>query len=115
MATVSARTTRDGQNVAMAYDRLRTAILKGEIAAGAAPSQVVLARELGVSRTPLREALRLLEREGLILSEPNRRARVAQFSISDLQELYLTSISLEAVARPSTPPRPGACDFAPSA
>ncbi len=111
MATISARTIRDGQNVAMAYDRLRSAILKGEIAAGAAPSQVVLARELGVSRTPLREALRLLEREGLILAEPNRRARVAQFSISDLEELYLTRISLEAVAVRITVPTLGPEDF----
>lgn len=110
MAAVT-RATRDGQNVAMAYERLRDAILKGEIAPGAAPSQVVLAKELGVSRTPLREALRLLEREGLILSEPNRRARVAEFSIADLEELYLTRITLEAVAARITVPTLGAEDF----
>lgn len=110
MATAN-RATRDGQNVAMAYERLRNAILKGEIAPGAAPSQVVLAHELGVSRTPLREALRLLEREGLILSQPNRRARVAEFSIADLEELYLTRITLEAVAARITVPTLGAEDF----
>ncbi len=112
MATSTARATRDGQHVEMAYERLRRAILKGEIAAGAAPSQVVLARELGVSRTPLREALRLLEREGLILAAPNRRARVAEFSISDLEELYLTRIALEAVAVRITVPTLGPEDFA---
>jgi DNA-binding GntR family transcriptional regulator len=59
---------------------------------------VLLARQLGVSRTPLREALRLLQREGLILSEPNRRIRVADFSISDAEELYAMRIALEVVA-----------------
>jgi DNA-binding GntR family transcriptional regulator len=98
MARATIRATRDGQHVATAYERLRNAILKGEIAPGAAPSQVALAGELGLSRTPLREAMRLLEREGLIVSEPNRRARVAEFSITDLEELYLTRISLESVA-----------------
>ena len=95
----------------MAYARLRNAILRGEIAPGAAPSQVALAAELGVSRTPLREALRLLEREGLILSEPNHRARVAEFSIADLEELYLTRIALEAVAARITVPKLRPEDF----
>lgn len=103
--------SRDGQNVAMAYERLRNAILQGEIAPGAAPSQVALAAELGVSRTPLREALRLLEREGLILSEPNHRARVAEFSIADLEELYLTRIAVEAVAARITVPKLRPEDF----
>lgn len=103
--------TRDGQHVAIAYERLRNAILTGEIAAGDAPSQVALAEELGLSRTPLREAVRLLEREGLIVSEPNRRARVAEFSIADLEELYLTRISLESVAIRITVPTLGPEDF----
>jgi DNA-binding GntR family transcriptional regulator len=80
------------------HDRLRDAILRGEIPPGRPTSQVVLARQLGVSRTPLREALRLLQREGLILSEPNRRIRVADFSISDAEELYAMRIALEVVA-----------------
>jgi DNA-binding GntR family transcriptional regulator len=96
----------------MVYQRLRTAILKGEIAAGAAPSQVELANQLGVSRTPLREAFRLLEREGLVLSEPNHRARVAEFSISDVEELYLSRVSVEAIAARLTIPRLTADDFA---
>jgi DNA-binding GntR family transcriptional regulator len=92
------RNTRDGQNVAVVHDRLRDAILRGEIPPGQPTSQVMLARQLGVSRTPLREALRLLQREGLILSEPNRRIRVADFSISDAEELYAMRIALEVVA-----------------
>ncbi len=91
-------TSRDGQNVMVVHDRLRDAILRGEIAPGEATSQVALAKQLGVSRTPLREALRLLEREGLVLSQPNRRIRVADFSIADLEALYAMRIALETVA-----------------
>ncbi len=93
-----ARTGRDGQNVALVHDLLRTAILRGDLAPGATTSQVGLARNLGVSRTPLREALRLLQREGLVLAEANRRIRIADFSIADIEELYLMRIALEAVA-----------------
>ena len=60
-----------------AYDQLRNKILVGELAPGATFSQVQLATELGVSRTPLREAVRLLQTEGLLRSEPKRRVRVA--------------------------------------
>ena len=55
------------------HDRLRRAILRGEFDDKVLLSQVELAARLGVSRTPLREALRMLQREGLIDSEPNRR------------------------------------------
>jgi DNA-binding GntR family transcriptional regulator len=53
---------------------------------------------LGVGRTPLREALRMLQREGLVEAEPNHRVRVADFSIPDLEQLYAMRISLEALA-----------------
>src|SRR4029077_7455826 len=59
------------------YARLREAILNAELAPGLTMSQAALADQLGVSRTPLREALRLLQGEGLIEAEPNRRVRVA--------------------------------------
>jgi DNA-binding GntR family transcriptional regulator len=104
--------TRDGQNVMVVHDRLRDAILRGEIAPGEATSQVALARQLGVSRTPLREALRLLEREGLVLSQPNRRIRIADFSIADLEGLYAMRIALETVAVRMTVPTLGPEDFA---
>jgi DNA-binding GntR family transcriptional regulator len=109
MATAN---TRDGQNVAVVHDRLRDAILRGEIPPGQPTSQVVLARQLGVSRTPLREALRLLQREGLILSEPNRRIRIADFSLADVEELYAMRIALEVVAIRLTVPTLGSEDFA---
>jgi DNA-binding GntR family transcriptional regulator len=80
------------------HERLRSAILRGEIPAGEATTQVSLARELDVGRTPLREALRMLQREGLVISEPNRRVRIAELSGDDAEELYIMRIALEAVA-----------------
>ena len=68
---------RDGQSVTAVHERLRAAILRGEIEAGASVSQGLLASKFGVGRTPLREALRMLQREGLVISEPNRQVRIA--------------------------------------
>lgn len=85
----------DGEIV---YDRVRNAILDGELAPGAVMSQVVLADDLGISRTPLREALRMLQSEGLIESEPNRRVRVAPMTAGDLEQLCIMRIALEAAA-----------------
>lgn len=100
------KATRDGQNVAIVHDRLREEILSGQIPAGET-SQVALARDLGVGRTPLREALRMLQREGLVISEPNRRVRVAELSPTDAEELYVMRIALEAVAVRLTVPTLG--------
>src|ERR1700716_2347831 len=104
--------TRDGQHVAAVHERLRAAILRGEIPAGETTSQVTLARDLEVGRTPLREALRMLQREGLVISEPNRRVRVAELSGDDAEELYIMRISLEAVAIRITVPNLISDDFA---
>lgn len=80
------------------HDRLRRDILSGVLPAGQTISQVQLAAKLGVSRTPLREALRLLEREGLIEAEHNKQVRVARSSIEDLEQVYAMRITLEALA-----------------
>jgi DNA-binding GntR family transcriptional regulator len=61
-------------------------------------SQVELAHMLAVSRTPLRGALRLLQHEGLIVSEANRRVQISGFSIDDIEQLYVMRVSLEVVA-----------------
>lgn len=76
---------------------LREAILTGHLSEGAELSQVQLAERLGVSRTPLREALRMLQAEGLVYAERNRRVRVAGFSIDDLEQVYATRIVMEAL------------------
>jgi DNA-binding GntR family transcriptional regulator len=65
-------------NIAAIHDDLREAILRGDLKAGAVLSQVQLAEQFGVSRGPVREALRLLQREGLVDAELNRRVRVAE-------------------------------------
>jgi len=104
--------TRDGQHVALVHDRLRGAILRGELPAGQVTSQVTLARDLEVGRTPLREALRLLQREGLVVSEPNRRVRIAELSATDAEELYVMRMALEAVAIRITVPTLTSSDFA---
>jgi DNA-binding GntR family transcriptional regulator len=80
------------------HNRLRDGILRGEFDPRVPISQVQLAARLGVSRTPLREALRMLQREGLIESEPNRRVRVAELSVSELEQLYAARIMIEALA-----------------
>src|SRR3954469_13588687 len=104
--------TRDGQHVALVHDRLRAAILRGELPAGQTTSQVTLARDLDVGRTPLRAALRMLQREGLVVSEPNRRVRIADLSSDDAEELYVMRIALECVAIRITVPALTSDDFA---
>jgi DNA-binding GntR family transcriptional regulator len=94
------------------HSRLRAAILTGQIQAGATTSQAALVNELGVGRTPLREALRMLQREGLVTSEPNHRVRIAELSTDDVEELYLMRITLEAIAVRTTVLRLTPTDFA---
>lgn len=103
---------KGGQNVALVHERLRNAILRGEIEAGATTSQTALAEQFGAGRTPLREALRMLQREGLVISEPNRRVRIAELSSDDAEELYVMRIALECVAIRITTPRLTSHDFA---
>lgn len=103
---------RDGGNVAAVHDQLRSAILRGELPPGEVRSQLQLAARLGVGRTPLREALRLLQHEGLVLAQPNRRIRIAEFSIPDVEELYVIRICLESVAIRTTVPLLSPEDFA---
>lgn len=94
-----ARLKRTGQRSAdLVHASLREAILNGELAEGVVLSQVKLAKQLGVSRTPLREAVRMLQAEGFIDSVPNQRVRVAGVSVGDLEQLYALRITLEALA-----------------
>jgi DNA-binding GntR family transcriptional regulator len=92
-------------NIAAIHDELREAILRGDLRAGAVVSQLRLAADFGVSRGPVREALRLLQREGLVEAELNRRVRIADVSVDDLEELYAMRIVNEALAVRATVPR----------
>ena len=69
--------TRDGQDVALAYSNFREAILQGDIRPGEVITQQQVADRIGISRTPLREAIRILQHEGLVKAEPNRRLQIA--------------------------------------
>jgi DNA-binding GntR family transcriptional regulator len=75
------------QQTGRAYDGVRRRILDGALEPGKPISQVRLAAELAVSRTPLREALRLLENEGLVESDYNRRVRAKPLTMPDLETL----------------------------
>jgi DNA-binding GntR family transcriptional regulator len=80
------------------YDRLSRAILAGEFACGHEFNEVELAQQLDVSRTPVREALRRLERDGLVTTERHRHPAVVNPSREDLIEAFQVRQFLEAGA-----------------
>jgi len=86
------------------YQELRRAILECEIEPGATLTQVGLARDYDVSRTPLREALRLLQADGLV-HVSNQRLRVRPISFDDLDDLYTMRITLESLGARITVPK----------
>jgi DNA-binding GntR family transcriptional regulator len=99
-------------SAAHAYQEVRAAILDGTLAPGSMFSQVQLAARLGISRTPLREALRQLRTEGLVQGNFNRRVEVAPLSLDDLEALYALRIALESLGVRLTIPRLTASDTA---
>lgn len=78
-----------------AYGVIRAGILSGEFARGQRLREEELAERVGVSRTPVREALRRLDAEGLIDFTPNRGARVTAWSERELEDLYEARALLE--------------------
>lgn len=81
-----------------AADTLREFILLGKLEAGAAVPERDLAEAMGISRTPLKEALRILEVEGLIVYSPTRRPRVADPTLEELAQNLAVLGVLEALA-----------------
>ena len=79
-------------------ERLREMIESGELAPGERITEQALASRFGLSRTPLREALRALASEGLVETEPNRGARVASLTQADVDEIFPIMAQLEALA-----------------
>lgn len=77
-------------------EALRDAILRGELKPGHRLAQVELSEELGVSRIPLRDALRRLEAEGLVEIDGRRGARVSSLSPGDVEEIYAMRKLLES-------------------
>ena len=92
--TLGARPTSAGE----VAELLRERILSGEIAPGERLQQVPLSEELGVSRTPLREALALLARDGLLDYAPNRGYAVRAFRLSDVEQAFEARGRLESLA-----------------
>jgi DNA-binding GntR family transcriptional regulator len=86
------------QAIPVLHAYLRECVLDGTLTPGAKLSQVALADQLGVSRTPLREVLRMLQDEGLVEIEPNQRTRVAALDPEELDDLYGSRILLETLA-----------------
>jgi DNA-binding GntR family transcriptional regulator len=85
-------------NAAAAYEALRAEIVDGRLQPGQRLRTAALAERLGFSRTPIREALVLLEGEGLVKLEPRRGAVVRAFAGEDLMDLYEVRALLEAHA-----------------
>ena len=77
------------------FNTLRKAILKGELKPGERLMEIALADRLGVSRTPVREAMRKLELEGLVVMIPRRGAQVANITEKDLNDVLEVRIALE--------------------
>jgi DNA-binding GntR family transcriptional regulator len=104
-------TERDGPITFAVHARLREAILSLELEPGQRISQLELTRMLDVSRTPLREALRLLEREGLIEpSTPHSLVTISPITMDDLEDLYARRVTGEGIAMWLTVPQLDAKD-----
>lgn len=80
------------------YRTLRDAILKGELKPGARLMEMHLASEIGVSRTPVREAIRLLEKEGLAVTFPRKGAQVMRMTVKDLEDVLEIRNALDTMA-----------------
>lgn len=82
----------------VAYAQIRQQILDGSLQAGSALAQYELAASMGISITPLREAIRRLSGEGLVLLEGHRNARVAHMDVTEARQLFETRQALEPAA-----------------
>lgn len=80
------------------FNTLREAILRGELKPGERLMEIQLANKLGVSRTPIREAIRKLELEGLVLMIPRKGAEVAQITEKSLRDVLEVRRALENLA-----------------
>lgn len=89
--------TNGRRTVVEIHDIIRDLILSGKLEPDTVLSQVELSRLLGTSRTPVREALRMLQEEGLVGAEPNYRNRVLGFDPIDIEALYMKRIALESL------------------
>lgn len=80
------------------FNTLRRAILRGELKPGERLMEIQLANKLGVSRTPIREAIRKLELEGLVLMIPRKGAEVAEITRKNMMDVLEVRKALEELA-----------------
>ena len=80
------------------FNTLREAILKGELKPGERLMELQLAAKLGVSRTPIREAIRMLEQEGLAVTIPRKGAEVARMTEKDMEDVLQIRDALDELA-----------------
>lgn len=80
------------------FHTLREAILKGELKPGERLMELQLAAKLGVSRTPIREAIRMLEQEGLAVTIPRKGAEVAKMTEKDMEDVLQVREALDELA-----------------
>ena len=80
------------------FNTLREAILKGELKPGERLMELQLAAKLGVSRTPIREAIRMLEQEGLAVTIPRKGAEVARMTEKDMEDVLEIREALDELA-----------------
>ena len=80
------------------FNTLRQAILRGELKPGERLMEIQLANKLGVSRTPIREAIRKLELEGLVLMIPRKGAEVAEITEKSLRDVLEVRRALEELS-----------------
>jgi DNA-binding GntR family transcriptional regulator len=89
----------DGRRTASeVYEALQSSIISGRIPPGTVLPQTEVAKVLNVSRTPVREAMRMLQEAGLLVAEPNYRSRVVILDPIDIEAVYIKLIVLEALA-----------------
>lgn len=80
------------------YEELRNLILTGKIKPGTRMMEIELADDMGVSRTPIREAIRKLEKEGLVVIEPRKGAYASEVSVKDMVDILEVRSNLEGLA-----------------
>ena len=103
-------TTRNGATTI--YDKLRSAIIAGELTGGSPLRQAEIGARYGVSKIPVREALRQLEAHGFVSLYPGRGAVVVPLSAEEAEEIYLMRIALEPILLTRSIPNLTPLDYA---
>lgn len=98
MKKIETETVDSGLLRALVFSEIESAILKGEFSIGDSLVEMKLSDQLGVSRTPVREALRQLELEGLVRTVPNKGAVVVGISEKDIRDIYDIRMRIEGLA-----------------